>query len=83
MGTSYRSQHGQSEKQPSPHLGSDVDLKSCLLSFQVFEEVLFKLPTSVHGGRALREPCSPTMGLLEELGLFARGAKKELLDHLR
>lgn len=29
----------------SPILGSDVDLKSCLLSFQVFEEVLS--PTSV------------------------------------
>lgn len=40
MGTSCRSQHGQSEEQPSPRLGSDVNLKNCLLSFQVFEEVL-------------------------------------------
>lgn len=52
----------------SPVLSSDVNLKSCLLSFQVFDEVLCQ-PQFLEAGH-LREPLSPTLGLLEELGLL-------------
>lgn len=40
MGTSSRSQPRQGKEQPSPHFGSDVYFEMCLLSFQVFGEVL-------------------------------------------
>lgn len=78
MGTSYRSQHGQSEEQPSPHLGSGVDLKSCLLSFQVFEEVLFKLPTSVPGGRAFEGTLFPHCGAARAAGVVGGQRKNSL-----
>lgn len=40
MGTSSRSQPRQGKEQPSPHFGSDVYFETCLLSFQVFGDVL-------------------------------------------
>lgn len=81
MGTSCKSQHGQSEEQPSAHLGSDVDLKSCLLSFQVLEEVLFKLPASVPGGRAFEGTLFSHCGAARGAGVVQ--GQRKLLDHLR
>lgn len=68
-GTISRSQPGQGEEQPSPCLGPGLRFESCLLSFQVFGEVLSQAQLLEAGD--LGAPCLPCFGAPE-------GAKKQL-----
>lgn len=71
-GTSSRSQPRQGKEQPSPRLSSDVYFESCLLSFQVFGEVLSQPQLLDAGG----DPAPPVWGCWRSWSCW--GAKKQL-----